>query len=187
LAITSSASAAPAGAAVRADRKLRPERLAGLERELGAVARLGVFDPIPQAFVGGRVLRGAKKTSELVDACEAFPAEVVLPPLENGDAHISTESRGGGRHIVRQELFLERFRRRRHHDSLSGDEGGDEIGKALPRACPGLGHQVLVAFERIRHCLGERTLAAPGLEARKRSREAAEGTEEVIHETREPS
>jgi hypothetical protein len=46
---------------------------------------------------------------------------------------------------------------------------------------------VLVAFERIRHCLGERTLAAPGLEARKRSREAAGGTEEVIHETREPS
>jgi hypothetical protein len=46
---------------------------------------------------------------------------------------------------------------------------------------------VLVAFERVRHCLGERSLTAPGLEARKCSRQAAGGTEEVIHETREPS
>jgi hypothetical protein len=46
---------------------------------------------------------------------------------------------------------------------------------------------VLVAFERVLHCLRERSLAPPRLEARKRSRQAAGGTEEVVHETREPS
>ena len=44
--------AAAAGAAVGADRELGPERLGRLERQLGAVARLGLRDPRLQRLPG---------------------------------------------------------------------------------------------------------------------------------------
>ena len=142
--------AATAGAAVGADGELGPERRAGLEGELGAVARLGRFDPVPEALEVGRVLRRAKEPAELVDPLEALAAEVVLPPLEDGDPDISTESGGGGRHVLRQELFLERLRRRRDHDALAGERapGRGRRGSSPCRSPPRPADAR--AFERVR-------------------------------------
>src|SRR4029079_5557991 len=99
--------------------ELRPGGLGRLEFELGAVAGLRRLDPVAEALEVGRVLGRAEKTAELVDALKALPAEIVLPPFEDGDPDAAAEGGGRGRHVLRQELLLERLRRRRYHDALA--------------------------------------------------------------------
>jgi hypothetical protein len=112
---------------------------------------------------------------------QALAAEVVLTALEHGDPHVPPERRGRGRHVLGQELLLERLSRRGHDHALARGKRRDQVGEALPRARARLGEQVLAPLERVRDLLGERSLPAPGLEAGKRGCEPPAGTEVAVH------
>jgi hypothetical protein len=165
--------ATPAGAAVAPDRQLRPEGGARLEVELGAVTRFGGFDPLRQSLVPCRVLGALKEPAQLIGAGNAFAAEVVLTPFEHCHAHRPAQSGRGGRHVLRQELLLQRLRRRRHDHPLARYEGREEVGQALARSRAGLCEEVLLAGQRVRDRLRETGLPGAWLEARQGSSEAA--------------
>jgi hypothetical protein len=173
--------APPSGAAVGPDRELGPEARAGLEGKLGAVARRGRLDPGAQALVPVGVLGAPKKAAKLVDPVQAFAAKVVLAPLDDGHANIAAEGRGGGRYVLRQQLLLERLRGRSDHDALAGGKRREQVREAFPGAGAGLGEQRLAGLEGLRNGLGQGSLLGPGLEPGERGRQAAGGTEELLH------
>ena len=173
--------AATACAALGSDGELRPERLRRLEVELGAVAGLRRLDPVTEPLEVGRVLGRAEKTAELVDPLKVLAAEIVLPPFDDGDPDAASQGGGRGRHVLRQELLLERLRRRRHHDALAGEKGRQEVGQALSGARPRLCNEVVAAPERLGDFGGERLLLDARLEAGKSLGKAAGGSKVGIH------
>ena len=80
---------AAAGAAVGTDGELGPQRIGGLQRQLGAVAGLGRGEPRLQRLVGRLVARVAQQ--HRAEAVELLAAEVVLASLEHGDAELPAE------------------------------------------------------------------------------------------------
>jgi hypothetical protein len=121
--------AALALAAIGADREVGPERRARLERELRSVPRLRRFDPLPQPLVLTRVrLRPEERrpgSAEEFEPVQAFPTEVVLPPFQDCAANVPSESAGGRRDVLGQQLVLECFRRRRYDHTLTGEQCRD--------------------------------------------------------------
>jgi hypothetical protein len=173
--------AAPPRTALRTHGELGPKRVRGLELELRSVARVRRLDPVLQPLEVGGVLRRAEEPAQLVDPLQALAAEVILATFEDDDPHRTTERRCGGRHVLRQELLLQRLRRRGDDHPLAGDERRDEIRQALPCPRTGLGDEVVAALERIRHCVREGLLRRPRLEAGEGAGQTASGSEEGIH------
>ena len=171
--------ASPPGAAIGSDRQLGPERRRRLDHELRAIARLGRAEPPLHRRVCGAVTPlGIERRLE---ALQLTAAEVVLPSLQQLDAHGPPADGGGHRHVRAQQLLLERLGRRRDHDPLPGLKRGDQIGEALAHAGAGLGDEVLAAPERTVDGGRERGLLGARLVARQRAGEGAAGAEHVVH------
>ena len=170
--------AAPA-AAVAADGELGPQRLRRLDLELGAVARLGLVEPalhrLPRAPVA------ALGEQEGLEPVQLPAAEVVLAPLEDGDGDLAPEGRRGDRHVLLEQLLLERLRRGRDDDAEPRLERGHEVGEALADARPGLGDEVLAGQERPLDRGRERRLLWPRLVLGQGARERAAGAEQILH------
>ena len=136
--------AEPAEAAVGADGDLRPDGLGRLDLELRTVAGLGRLDPAAHGVERLAVLRAREELpAEQLEPVQAMPAEVVLAALQHGDANLASERGSGDRHVLRQQLLLERLRRRRDDHAPAGLERRDQVGEALARPCPRLGEEVL--------------------------------------------
>ena len=175
----------PAETAIGADRKLRPERLGRLDLELSPVAGSGRVDPgahrVEHAPVlGPREERPAEEREPLQPAA----AEVVVPPLQHGDVHLPAERCRSERHVLRQQLLLQRLRGRGDNDAQARFERRDEVGKALARARGGLGEEMRPICERPRDRVGELRLLLPGLVLLEHPRERATVAEDVAHGSR---
>ena len=170
---------APAGAAVGADGHLGPERRPRLEGELRAVPGLRRLDPALQALVVGGVLGRAEERQ--CQSLQALPAQVVLAALEHGDVELARERRRGRRHVLGQQLLLERLRRRRDDDPLSGLERRDQVRQALADPGAGLREQVLATLEGVCDLLRERSLLGPRLVAGKGGGQPPAAAEERVH------
>src|SRR5205823_843975 len=81
----------------------------------------------------------------------------------------------------REELLLERLRRRRDDDAQARFERRQEVGETLARPGPGLGDEVLPGQERALDGSGERRLLGAGLEAGQGGGECAAGAKGVVH------
>ena len=174
--------AATSEAALRADRELAPEGVGRLERKLRAIAGLRRLDPFPQLLEGTTVLRALEERSaEQLEAVHALPAEVVLPALENSDVDLAAEGGGGQRHVLRQQLLLQRLRRRRDHDAEPRLQRRDEVRKALPRSRARLGEQMLAAGERPGDSSSKLLLLGPRLVTVEDGREPPSRTKYVRH------
>ena len=167
------------GAAVGSDRELGPERLRRLERELGAVARLGLAEPRLERLERLLVARVAQEHRP--EALQLLAADVVLAALEHGDAHLAAERARRGRHLLREQLLLQRLRRRRDDDPLPGLERREQVAEALAGARAGLRDEVLARRERALDRRRERSLLRPRLEAGKRGGQGAGRAECVVH------
>ena len=84
--------AAAAGAAVGADGELGPQCVRRLERQLGAVAGLGLGEPRLQRLERLLVARVAEQHRP--EASKLLAAHVVLPALEHDDVDLAPERRG---------------------------------------------------------------------------------------------
>ena len=174
--------ALPPRAAVGPDGELGPERLGRLDGELRAIAGLGLREPRLERLEGLLVARIAQQ--HRAEALQLLAAEVVLAPLEHGDAHLPPERARRGRHLVGEQLLLQRLRRRRDDDALPRLERRDQVAEALARARSRLGDQVLARRERLLDGPRERGLLGPRLEAGKRGGERAGRAECVAHSPR---
>ena len=112
---------------------------------------------------------------------QVLAAEVVLAALQHRDPHLAPERGRGGRDVVREQLLLERLRRRRDDDALPGLERRDQVREALPHAGPGLREQVPPGRERMLDRGRERSLLGPRLVAGQGRFEAAARGEEAVH------
>jgi hypothetical protein len=172
----------PPETAVGTDRELCPQRLRGLELELRPIAGLGRLDPLPHRLerdpvLGSREERAAEKAEPL----EPVSAQVVLPPLQNGDSDVVSERRGGERDVLRQELLLERLRRGRDDEAEPRVERRDEVGEALARPRARLREQVRSPAERSLDGRGQLALLLARLVSVKDAREATGRSEHVFH------
>jgi hypothetical protein len=171
--------AAAAGAAVRTDGELGPERRRRFERELRPVAGLGLVQErlhrLPRLGVAPV---GEEKRLE---ALQGTPAEVVRAPLQDADVDLGAERGRRDRHVLVEQLLLERLRRRRDHHALPRGERRHEIGEALPHPGPGLGDEVLARRERPLDRLGERCLLGARLVAGQGASEGPAGAEDLVH------
>ena len=171
--------AAPPRAAVGPHRELGPERFRGLQLELGAVAGLGRRQPGLHRLE--RLLVAGIAEQHRPEALQLLAAEVVLASLQHGDADFAPERPRGGRHLLGEELLLERLRRRRDDHPLARLEGGQEIGEALAGARAGLGDQVLARRERALDRRRKGRLLGSRLETGQGGGERAAGAEGFVH------
>ena len=169
--------AAAARAAVGADRELAPERGGRLDLELGAVARLGRVEPRLHRLPRRAVVPARKQ--ERLEALQLPPAEVVRAALE--DARVDGPADRGcrDRHVLAEQLFLERLRRRRDDDALARLERRDQVREALADAGSRLGDEVLAEGERALDRSGKRRLLGARLVLGQRVLERAAGAEDV--------
>ena len=165
--------AAAARAAVGADGELGPERLRGLDLELGPVTRLGRVEPRLHRLPGSA--GAALRQEERLEALQLAPAEVVLAPFHDRHLELAPERRGGDRHVVSKELLLQRLRRGRDDHPLPRLEGRQQVREALADARPGLRNEVPAGGERTLDGRREGGLLRPRLELRQRLRERAAG------------
>ena len=174
---------APAAeAAVGADRELAPERVRGLERKLGPVARLRLVEPRAQELEGCRVLLSLQQlAAEQLEAVQRLAAEVVVAALEHRHLHFAAEHCCGDGNVLREQLLLERLRRRRHDHAATGGERRDEVREALAGARARFGKQMRARVERVGDGLGELGLLRARLVARQDLRERASGSEHGVH------
>src|SRR6185295_9094741 len=136
--------AAP-GAAVGADGELAPEGRRRLDLELGAVARLGRVEPRLHRLPRRTVVPARQQ--ERLEALQLSPAEVVRAALQDARVDGAADGGRGDRHIFAEQLLLQRLRRCRDYDALSGLERRDQVGEALADAGARLGDQVLAYGE----------------------------------------
>jgi hypothetical protein len=171
-----------AEAAVGADCDLRPHAVGRLDVELRPVARLGRLDPPPHRVEGGGVLGAREELSaeELV-AVQAVAAEIVLAALEDGHADVAPERGRRHRHVLREELLLERLGRGRDDDAPAGFERRDQVGEALTCPRAGLGEQMLLEREGALDGDCERGLLGPRLVAGQSLLESPARAEESVH------
>ncbi len=135
-----------------------------LDLELGPVAGLRRVDPAAHRVERTPVLGPREQRStEQREALQPVAAEVVLPALEHGDVHLTSQRRSRNRHVLRQQLLLKRLGRGRDHDTTAGRERGHEIREALPRAGACLCEQVPTVRERPFDRVGELGLLLAGL------------------------
>ncbi len=171
--------AAPARAPVAADCKLGPQALRRLDLELCAVARLGRVEPwlhrLPRASVA------SLGEQERLEPLQLATAEVVLAPLDDGDVEIASKRGRRNRHVVTEQLFLQRLRRRCHDDPQPRLERRQQVGEALPDAGPGFGDEVPACGERSLHGVCQGGLLGPRLEAGQDLRERAADAEVIGH------
>ena len=129
--------AAAPGAAVGADGELGPQRVGGLERQLRAVAGLGLGDPRLQLLPGGLVARVAEQHRP--EALQLLAAEVVLAALEHHDVDLAPERPRGRRHLARRAAAPEapssRWRRPRGGPTRAPEAGrrGSSRFRCRPR------------------------------------------------------
>jgi hypothetical protein len=171
--------AAPAGAPVGPDGELGPQCVRGLERQLGAVAGLGLREPGLERLERGLVARVSKQ--HRAEALKLLAAEVVLAAFQDRDPHVATERSRGRGHLVREQLLLERLRRRRDDHSLSRLERRDQVREALAGACARLRDEVLARRERALDGRGEGGLLRPRLVPRQRGGQRSGRAESVSH------
>src|SRR6478752_1901739 len=170
---------APAGAAVASDGELGPERFRRLELQLGAIARLGLVEPALHRLPGARV--SPLGHQERLEALQLPAADVVLASLEHGDRQLTAEGAGGDRHVLVEELFLERLRRGRDDDALARFERRQQVGEALPDAGARLSDEMLAGRERVLDGTRERSLLRPWLVLGQGALERAAGAEDLLH------
>ncbi len=168
-------------AAVGADRELGPQRVRRLDLELRAIAGFGRAEPALHRRPGPAVAPLRKQ--HRLEARELAAAEVVLPPLQHLDPNVAVQCRRGDRHVVPEQLLLQRLGRGRDHDPQPGGERGNQVGEALADAGPSLGHEVLTRRERPLDLLGQRSLLGPRLIGGKCGVERAAGTKDLVHRT----
>jgi hypothetical protein len=175
-------SARPAETAVRAHSELAPQPGRRLDVELGPVARLGRVDPRPHGVERLPVLgAGEERSAEQHKPLQAVPAQVVLPPLEDGDVHVAAQRRRRERHVLRQQLLLQSLGRGGDDDPAARGERGRKVGEALPRARAGLGEQVPPFLERQRDRIRERGLLLPRLVLLEHLPKRSAAAEDVAH------
>ena len=139
-----------------------------------------VLDPGLELLPGRLVARVAQE--HRAEALQLLPAEVVLTPLEDGDAHLPAERSRRRRHVFREELLLEGLGRGSDHDRPARLEGGQQVGKALARSGARLGEEVLARGESTLDRGRERSLLGPGLEAGQRGGERAARGKCLVHD-----
>jgi hypothetical protein len=111
----------------------------------------------------------------------ALPAKIVLAALEDGHVHVATECGRRKGHVVRQQLRLQRLRRRRHHDAQPRLQSRNEIGEALSRAGARLREQMLAPTERLGDRRREVLLLGPCLVVVKHRGEPSPVPEDIRH------
>jgi hypothetical protein len=104
-----------------------------------------------------------------------------VPTLQHRDVDRSAERGGGTRHVLCQQLLLERLGRRRDHDAKSRVERRHEVGEAFPRPGSGLRQQMPATGDRERDRLRELGLLVAHLEAVEDARERSGLPEDVSH------
>ena len=145
--------------------------------QLRAVAGLRGLRPRGDGVEDGRFLahREGRIAQELL---EPQQAEIVLPPLEEGDLRIDAE-RPQKRHVLLRELLLERLGRGRDDCLESAARRGKQVRQGLPGACPGLDHQRPPAGERVLDLRRHRQLRRARLVRGKHARERSARTEHL--------
>ena len=160
--------AVAAGAVLGADREAGPERAGGLERQLGDVAGPGALRPADQRLeLVGVIEIGDEFQRAPVDLVLQEPAaEVVAPPLHQRERERDGQQLGEQGQVLADELVLQR--------DVGGDDqhlppgasrvedGGHEVGEALPGAGGALDEQVLAVDDGELHGAGHLDLAGAG-------------------------
>src|SRR5207253_7891329 len=128
----------------------------GHRLELGAVAGFGPLRPLVQACIDWCFV--ARREGRLpVEVLLAQEAEIVLPPLEEGEAGVRAE-RGSERDVLVCELLLQRLGRGRDYDLESAPRGGQQVRERLAGAGARLHDQRAALGERPLDLLGHRDL-----------------------------
>ena len=140
--------AAAARAAVGADGELGPERLGRLELELGPVAGLGLVEPALHRLPGA-ARRGRRPAGTAGSPAAGGGRGSSARPFSTATVHLAPERRRGDRHVLREQLLLERLRRRRDDDAPPRLERRHQVREALPDPGARLGDEVLARRERV--------------------------------------
>ena len=156
-----------------------------LELQLGSVAGLGLVEPALHRLPGARVTPLGHQ--ERLEALQLPAADVVLAPLEHRDGQLAAERAGGDRHVLVQELLLQRLRRRRDDDALTRLERRQEVREALPDARARLGDEVLTRREGVFDRARQRGLLRPRLVLGQGALERATGAEDLLHLQAQPT
>ena len=126
------------------------------------------------------LLFGERPPAALHQLAEQAQAEVVGPPLQDGDAklgHVRAEDLRGARKVGREQLALQVARGGGEDDGRivreAPEDGRDQVGERLAHARAGLDHQVFAAVERARHGAQHVQLAGPQLVPRHAAQRAA--------------
>jgi len=175
--------ATAAEAAVAADGDLGPDRIRWFGVQLRPVAGLGRIDPAAHRLERRSVRLALEQlAAEQPEALESVTAEVVLTALEYRDLDVPPEGGRRDRHVLCQQLLLQRLGRRRDDHALPRLEGRDQVREALTGAGACLREQMLAAGQCVRDRSGEHGLLGSGLVAGEHPLEAAAGAEECFHE-----
>ena len=145
--------------------------------ELGAVARLGLVEPRLHRLPRRAVVPAREQ--ERLEALQLPPAEVVRAALEDARVDRPADRGRRDRHVLAEQLLLQRLRRGRDDDALSRLERRDQVGEALADAGPGLGDEMLADGEGVFDRGGERRLLGARLVLGQRALERAAGAEDV--------
>ena len=143
-----------------------------------AVARFRAFPPIRAAWGTAR-LRPALQYRLFFNVVELLPAEIILPPFHQGDAHLR-EHFLEKRDVLVEELLLEVLGARGDDGAQTAAQQGHKVRQRFARAGARLHNQVLAVFDRRLHALRHFELSRPVLVIRMVPRQPPAGCEDFV-------
>ena len=163
-------------------RELGPERQVVRQVfDLGAIAGLRRRQPTRRSGASAPIVLRQRR-ERLDQPFEAMQAEVVRAALHVGGADRVPERARQRRHVLVEDLILQRARARGDEHAPAGEHGRDEVGERLADAGAGLGDERAAVVEQSGDLSGEPPLAGPRLEALERARERTLGRERGVHD-----
>ncbi len=165
------AAAAAATLARRAELAAQRMRLAEVG-QLGQIAAAGGLRPLQHAReqrVGGR----RQQLGLPSDVSQTRAAEIIRPPLQQGNARRPADGRGEQRQIAMKQLILKRTGTGGYQHTQARQQRWHQVCVSLARTCPGLYQQNFTGMQgRInpsRHLLLRRARLEIGQDPRERS------------------
>src|SRR5690606_39690991 len=116
----------------------------------------------------------------LLRQLEAMNAQEVRTPLQQRDAHRTSERTRDRRQVAVKELILQRTRSGGDDDPPTAEQRRREIGKGLSRAGARLDDQSRAALQRAIYILRHRDLLGPRRESRNRTRQRTFTPEDLL-------